>query len=50
MTEAAIAEISVTDNNDGGDVNEERSLASDAWRTMRRNPLFWVSAAISSRC
>jgi oligopeptide transport system permease protein len=46
MTEAAIAEISVTDNNDGGDVNEERSLASDAWRTMRRNPLFWVSAGL----
>ena len=46
MTEAAIAEISVTDNNDGGDSNEERSLASDAWRTMRRNPLFWVSAAL----
>ena len=46
MTEAAIAEISVTDNNDGGDSNEERSLASDAWRTMRRNPLFWVSAGL----
>jgi oligopeptide transport system permease protein len=46
MTEAAIAEVSVTDNNDGGDVNEERSLASDAWRAMRRNPLFWVSAGL----
>jgi len=46
MTEAAIAEVSVTDNNDGGDVNEERSLSSDAWRAMRRNPLFWVSAGL----
>ena len=46
MTEAAIAEVSVTDNYDGGDVNEERSLASDAWRAMRRNPLFWVSAGL----
>jgi len=46
MTEAAIAEISVTDNYEGGDVNEERSLASDAWRAMRRNPLFWVSATM----
>jgi oligopeptide transport system permease protein len=46
MTEAAIAELDVTDNFDGGDVNEERSLASDAWRAMRRNPLFWVSATL----
>ena len=46
MTEAAIAEVSVTDNYEGGDVNEERSLASDAWRAMRRNPLFWVSAVL----
>jgi oligopeptide transport system permease protein len=46
MTEAAIAEVSVTDNNEGGDINEERSLASDAWRAMRRNPLFWVSAGL----
>ena len=46
MTEAAIAEVSTTDNFEGGDSNEERSLASDAWRTMRRNPLFWVSAGL----
>ena len=46
MTEAAIAEVSVTDHYDGGDSNEERSLASDAWRAMRRNPLFWVAAAL----
>ncbi|HYH72179.1 MAG TPA: ABC transporter permease [Nocardioides sp.] len=31
---------------EGGDVNEERSLGSDAWRTMRRNPLFWVAASL----
>ena len=46
MTEAAIVEPTVTDNFEGGDSNEERSLASDAWRAMRRNPLFWVSAAL----
>ena len=46
MTEAAIAEVSVTDNYEGGDANEERSLASDAWRSMRRNPLFWVAATL----
>ena len=46
MTEAAIAEVSVTDNYEGGDSNEERSLASDAWRSMRRNPLFWVAATL----
>ena len=46
MTEAAIAEISVTDNYEGGDLNEERSLASDAWREMRRNPLFWVATSL----
>src|SRR4029079_17012344 len=26
--------------------NEERSLASDAWREMRRNPLFWVATTL----
>ncbi len=28
--------------------DENRSLASDAWRALRRNPLFWVSAALIS--
>ncbi len=46
MTEAAIAEVSAADPRDAGDVNEERSLASDAWRAMRRNPLFWVAATL----
>jgi oligopeptide transport system permease protein len=46
MTEAAIAEVSVTDNYEGGDANEERSLASDAWRSMRGNPFFWISASL----
>ncbi len=46
MTEvAAVAEVSL-DPHDGGDVNEERSLTSDAWRTMRRNPLFWVAMSL----
>lgn len=45
MSEAAIAE-GQTPTFDGGDVNEERSLRSDAWRSMRRNPMFWVSAGL----
>ena len=46
MTEiAAVAELTA-DPLDGGDINEERSLTSDAWRAMRRNPLFWVSASL----
>lgn len=46
MTEQAMVEERLTENYEGGDVNEERSLASDAWRAMRRNPLFWVSATL----
>ena len=46
MTEAAIAEVSAADPRDAGDINEERSLASDAWHAMRRNPLFWVAATL----
>ena len=46
MTEAAIAEVSSADPLDGGDTGEERSLTSDAWRAMRRNPMFWVSATM----
>lgn len=42
MTEAAVAEVSAQ-TPDAGDAGEERSLASDAWRAMRKNPLFWVS-------
>lgn len=48
MTEAAVAESARPQVTDGGDVGEERSLASDAWRAMRRNPLFWVSASMIS--
>ena len=47
MTEiAAVEETTETAGYEGGDVNEERSLTSDAWRTMRRNPLFWVSITL----
>ncbi|MGL5861066.1 MAG: ABC transporter permease [Phycicoccus sp.] len=46
MTDAAaVAEVSATSIDPGG-AGEERSLASDAWRAMRRNPLFWVSATM----
>ncbi|GGL30544.1 ABC transporter permease [Phycicoccus endophyticus] len=47
MTEQSIVEAPPTvDPHDAGEVGEERSLASDAWRAMRRNPLFWVSAVM----
>ncbi len=47
MTEiASVEEVDATDSYEGGDVNEERSLASDAWQSMRRNPLFWVSITL----
>lgn len=31
---------------DGQGTDEARSLLSDAWSELRRNPLFWVSAAL----
>jgi oligopeptide transport system permease protein len=46
MTEAAIAEVQAADAPEVGDTSEERSLTSDAWRAMRKNPLFWVSSAM----
>ncbi len=47
MTEATVAETTApSDPHDADDVGEVRSLASDAWRAMRHNPLFWVSAAM----
>jgi len=47
MTEvAAVAETGLMEPPEGGETNEERSLASDAWREMRRNPLFWVATTL----
>ncbi|MGL4177297.1 MAG: ABC transporter permease [Dermatophilaceae bacterium] len=47
MTDAAAAQVSATTASPGsGGSGEERSLSSDAWRAMRRNPLFWVSATM----
>ncbi|MGB7820346.1 MAG: ABC transporter permease [Ornithinibacter sp.] len=47
MTEQAIVEApSDHPSDDAGEVGEERSLASDAWAAMRRNPMFWISATM----
>lgn len=47
MTDTAITEDpGVLDPHDPDDVGEERSLTSDAWRAMRRNPMFWISATM----
>jgi len=43
MTEATVAELTVTETQ-GGTPDEERSLASDAWRSLRHNPVFWVAS------
>ena len=45
MTEAAVAEVSVQDPA-AGPSDQERSLASDAWRALRRNPIFWVASVL----
>jgi oligopeptide transport system permease protein len=47
MTEQSVVEeVALTRPGDAGDVDEERSLASDAWRAMRKNPMFWISATL----
>lgn len=45
MTEAAVAEVSVAET-PGGPSEDARSLASDAWRSLRGNPVFWVSTVL----
>jgi oligopeptide transport system permease protein len=47
MTEAStIAVSSETSTPAGGDVGEARSLASDAWRSLKKNPIFWFSVSL----
>lgn len=47
MTEQSLADDTrIQDAGAAEDVGEERSLASDAWRAMRKNPLFWISAVM----
>src|SRR5829696_1192133 len=46
MTEAAVAEVTVAEPQESGVRDEERSLASDAWRALRHNPIFWVAAVL----
>ncbi|AKT51695.1 ABC transporter permease [Arsenicicoccus sp. oral taxon 190] len=50
MTDATTATVAVSETAPGpqhgsGD-NEVRSLWSDAWRQLRKNPLFWISAVL----
>ena len=46
MTEAAaVVSETVAPN---GSSDENRSLASDAWRSLRKNPIFWASAVLIS--
>ncbi|GAA2733453.1 ABC transporter permease [Pedococcus aerophilus] len=47
MTEAStIAVSSEAGQPAGGSADEGRSLASDAWRQLKRNPIFWVSVGL----
>lgn len=47
MTEASTIAISSEAGQPvGGQADEGRSLASDAWRQLKRNPIFWVSVGL----
>jgi oligopeptide transport system permease protein len=47
MTEASTIAVSAeTVAPTGGDVGEARSLASDAWRSLKKNPIFWFSVTL----
>ncbi|MCA0435322.1 MAG: ABC transporter permease [Austwickia sp.] len=50
MTEATAAAVSAGPQTpaqtDGGDAAPGRSLSQDAWRQLRRRPLFWLSALL----
>jgi oligopeptide transport system permease protein len=48
MTEAAVTEApeATSRGENPVDAGPPRSLAGDAWRAMRRNPLFWISSVM----
>jgi oligopeptide transport system permease protein len=45
MTEASTIALGAEAGTTAGD-DAARSLASDAWRSLRKNPIFWVSSAL----
>ena len=47
MTEASTIAVSAEAGQPvGGQADEGRSLASDAWRQLKGNPIFWVSVSL----
>lgn len=46
MTEASTIAVSAEAPPTGGQADEGRSLASDAWRQLKRKPVFWVSVTL----
>ncbi|MGA8980623.1 MAG: ABC transporter permease [Pedococcus sp.] len=50
MTEASSIEVNAElgASDPGASADEGRSLASDAWRQLKRNPIFWVSVGLIS--
>ena len=47
MTEASTIAVSAETGAGAGDVTDApRSLTSDAWRSLKKNPIFWVSVVL----
>lgn len=46
MTEASTIAVGAETRAGGQGQDEARSLASDAWRSLKKNPIFWVSMAL----
>lgn len=45
MTETASPDVALSDGSEE-DYSTPRSLRGDAWRDLRRNPIFWISAFV----
>jgi oligopeptide transport system permease protein len=46
MTESSTIAVGAETGAPAAGQDEARSLASDAWRSLKRNPIFWVSVAL----
>jgi oligopeptide transport system permease protein len=46
MTEASTIAVGAETGASVGGQDEARSLTSDAWRSLKKNPIFWVSVAL----
>ncbi len=46
MTESVVVVEAAEASAAQGDVGDARSLGADAWRSLRKNPLFWISSVL----